>query len=48
MVNGERDPTKGSKPHSNGEYFSFEINPLATLPKRISRNEIIKGIITII
>lgn len=47
MVKGERDPTNGSKPHSNGEYFSFDTSPLATLPNRINKNEIKNGTITI-
>ena len=45
VVNGERRPTIGSNPHSNGDAFSVEVNPLLTFPRSKSKKEIITGII---
>ena len=44
VVKGDRDPTKGSKPHSNGVYFSVLEIPLAIKPSKRSKIEITKGI----
>ena len=45
VVNGERRPTIGSNPHSNGDAFSVEVSPPLILPRSKSRKEIITGII---
>ena len=44
VVNGDRDPTKGSKPHSNGVYFSVLEIPAAIKPSKRSKIAITKGI----
>ena len=38
MVNEDRDPAKGSNPHSNGVYFSLINTPWNNMPNRINKN----------
>ena len=45
VVNGERRPTIGSNPHSNGDVFSVEVSPLLILPSSKSKKEIMTGTI---